>query len=61
VADQPPAAADVIRVGSANFTGSRLLAQIYSQALEARGVTVERQFGIGSREVVRDSHGGWHR
>jgi osmoprotectant transport system substrate-binding protein len=50
-ADQPPAAADVIRVGSANFTESRLLAEIYSQALEARGVTVERQFGIGSREV----------
>jgi osmoprotectant transport system substrate-binding protein len=50
-ADQPPAAADTIRIGSANFPESRLLAEIYAQALEARGVTVERQFGIGSREV----------
>ena len=47
----PPAAADVIKVGSANFTESRLLAEIYSQALEAKGVKVERSFGIGSREV----------
>ncbi|HYH30217.1 MAG TPA: ABC transporter substrate-binding protein [Pseudonocardia sp.] len=50
-AEQPPAAADVIRIGSANFTENRLLAEIYAQALEAKGVTVERQFGIGSREV----------
>jgi osmoprotectant transport system substrate-binding protein len=47
----PPAAADVIKVGSANFTESRLLAEIYSQALEAKGIKVERSFGIGSREV----------
>ena len=47
----PPAAADVIKVGSANFTESRLLAEIYAQALEAKGVKVERSFGIGSREV----------
>jgi osmoprotectant transport system substrate-binding protein len=47
----PPAAADVIKVGSANFTESRLLAEIYSQALEVKGVKVERSFGIGSREV----------
>jgi osmoprotectant transport system substrate-binding protein len=50
-ADQPPAAGDTIRIGSANFTENRLLAEIYAQALEAKGVTVERQFGIGSREV----------
>jgi osmoprotectant transport system substrate-binding protein len=47
----PPAAADVVKVGSANFTESRLLAEIYAQALEAKGVKVERSFGIGSREV----------
>jgi osmoprotectant transport system substrate-binding protein len=47
----PPAAADVIKVGSANFTESRLLGEIYAQALEAKGVKVERSFGIGSREV----------
>jgi osmoprotectant transport system substrate-binding protein len=50
-AEQPPAAADTIRIGSANFTENRLLGEIYAQALEAEGVTVERQFGIGSREV----------
>jgi osmoprotectant transport system substrate-binding protein len=50
-AEQPPAASDVVRVGSANFSENRLLAEIYAQALEGRGVTVERQFGIGSREV----------
>ncbi|WP_219413097.1 ABC transporter substrate-binding protein [Pseudonocardia nigra] len=49
--DQPPAAADTIRIGSANFPENRLLAEIYAQALEAKGTTVERQFGIGSREV----------
>jgi osmoprotectant transport system substrate-binding protein len=50
-ADQPPAAGDTIRIGSANFTENRLLAEIYAQALEAKGAIVERQFGIGSREV----------
>ncbi len=50
-ANQPPAAPDVIKVGSANFTESRLLAEIYAQALETKGVKVERSFGIGSREV----------
>jgi osmoprotectant transport system substrate-binding protein len=50
-ADQPPAPPDVIQVGSANFTESRLLGEIYAQALEAKGVKIEREFGIGSREV----------
>lgn len=50
-ANQSPAAADVIRVGSANFPESRLLAEIYAQSLEADGIRVERRFGIGSREV----------
>ncbi|GAA1241552.1 ABC transporter substrate-binding protein [Pseudonocardia aurantiaca] len=50
-AAQPPAAAETIRVGSANFPESRVLAEIYAQALTAKGVTVERQFGIGSREL----------
>jgi osmoprotectant transport system substrate-binding protein len=50
-AQQPPAAANTVRVGSANFPESRVLAEIYAQALTAAGVTVERQFGIGSREL----------
>ncbi|MGH8834559.1 MAG: glycine betaine ABC transporter substrate-binding protein [Actinomycetes bacterium] len=39
-------------VGSANFTESELLAEIYAAALEAKGVTVDRQLGIGAREVT---------
>jgi osmoprotectant transport system substrate-binding protein len=46
-----PAAADTIRVGSADFPESQVLAEIYAQTLEAKGVKVERNFNIGSREV----------
>jgi osmoprotectant transport system substrate-binding protein len=38
-------------VGSANFTESELLGEIYAQALEADGVEVEQQPGIGAREA----------
>jgi osmoprotectant transport system substrate-binding protein len=48
VAPSPPG---TVRVGSANFTENRLLAEIYATGLEIRGVTVERRFGIGSRET----------
>lgn len=48
---ETPAGSDTIRIASANFPENRLIAEIYAQALEADGVTVERQFGIGSREV----------
>ena len=46
-----PADANTVRVGSADFPENRLLAEIYSQALEKAGAKVERKFGIGSREV----------
>lgn len=46
-----PADAGTIRVGSADFPENRLLAEIYSQAVEKAGAKVERKFGIGSREV----------
>ncbi len=46
-----PAADGTIRVGSADFPENRLLAEIYAQTLEKAGSTVERKFGIGSREV----------
>ncbi|MFC3979070.1 ABC transporter substrate-binding protein [Streptosporangium jomthongense] len=39
-------------VGSANFPENVLLAEIYSQALEAKGVQVEKKLNIGSREVL---------
>lgn len=45
-------------VGSADFPESKIVAEIYAQALAADGFTVGRQFGIGSRETyipaVRD-------
>ncbi len=44
------ASAPVI-VGSANFTESQVLAQLYAQAMEAKGVEVSTKLNIGSREV----------
>ncbi|GAB3498559.1 ABC transporter substrate-binding protein [Nocardiopsis coralliicola] len=41
-------------VGSANFPESALLAEIYAQALEGAGQTVEKKLNIGSREVYYD-------
>ncbi|MDN3025827.1 ABC transporter substrate-binding protein [Streptomyces sp. S.PB5] len=43
-----------IVVGSANFPENQLLAEIYSQALEAKGLKVTRKFDIGAREVYYD-------
>jgi osmoprotectant transport system substrate-binding protein len=40
-----------ITIGSANFPGSQLLAEVYAQALEGNGVEVTRNLNIGSREV----------
>jgi osmoprotectant transport system substrate-binding protein len=40
-----------IVVGSANFPENQLLAEMYSQALEAKGVKVTRKFNIGAREL----------
>ncbi|MGU3654701.1 ABC transporter substrate-binding protein [Mycolicibacterium sp. A43C] len=40
-----------IAVGSADFTESKIIAEIYAQALEANGFNISRQFGIGSRET----------
>jgi osmoprotectant transport system substrate-binding protein len=42
---------DTIVVGSADFTESALLAEIYAGALEAKGVSVEKTLNIGSREA----------
>ena len=47
-----------IVVGSADFPESKIIAEMYAQALEVNGFTVGRQYGIGSRETyipaVRD-------
>ena len=41
---------DTIIIGSANFTENQILAEIYAQALQAKGVDVEKKLNIGSRE-----------
>lgn len=46
-----PAAGDTIVVGSANFPENQILAEIYAQALQAKGVKVEKKLNIGSRET----------
>jgi len=43
-----------ITIGSANFPESQLLAEIYGQALEAKGVTVTSKSDLGSREKYMD-------
>jgi osmoprotectant transport system substrate-binding protein len=43
--DQP-----TVRIGSDDFYESRLMAEIYAQALEGAGFTVDRQLGLGSRD-----------
>ncbi|MFC4944021.1 ABC transporter substrate-binding protein [Pseudonocardia sp. GCM10023141] len=45
------AASNKIIVGSANFVESQILAEIYGQALAAKGVTVQQKPAIGSRET----------
>jgi osmoprotectant transport system substrate-binding protein len=40
-----------IRIGSAGFYESQLMAEIYAQMLEAHGYTVERHLGLGERPV----------
>lgn len=39
-----------VRIGSDNFYESKLVAEIYAQALEAGGYTVERNLGLGTRQ-----------
>jgi osmoprotectant transport system substrate-binding protein len=45
------AAKGTVVVGSANFPEDELLAEIYVQALQAKGVKVTPKFNIGAREV----------
>ena len=45
------ASTPAIIVGSANFPENQLLAEMYSQALEAQDVKVTRKFNIGAREL----------
>jgi osmoprotectant transport system substrate-binding protein len=47
-----PLSGKSVVIGSANFPENVLLASIYSQALQAKGVKVTEKFDIGSREVL---------
>ena len=40
-----------IAIGSADFTESSIIAEIYAQTLEANGFEISRKFNIGSREA----------
>lgn len=48
--DESTAAGGSVTIGSQGFYESQLMAEIYAQALEANGYTVERNLGIGTRE-----------
>lgn len=45
------AAEGTIVVGSQQYYSNEIIAEIYAQALEGAGLTVDRQFQIGQREV----------
>ncbi len=47
----PASGKGTVVIGSANFPENELLAEIYSLALKAKGVTVTDKFSIGAREV----------
>lgn len=49
---EPVSATEAIRVGAFDFAESELLAEIYAQSLERRGLPVERLGRVGSREIV---------
>jgi len=47
------AAGDAVRIGSKNFTEEFVIAEIYAQALEAKGLKVDRsKFNLGSTQIA---------
>ncbi len=44
-------ASDTITVGSAEFPENEIIAEIYAQALEAKGIKVKKKLNIGAREA----------
>ena len=47
-----PGEGPTIVVGSTNFGEQLILGEIYAQTLEAEGFNVDRQFNLGTREIV---------
>ncbi len=50
--DSGGSGSETIVVGSANFPGNVLIAEVYASALEDAGFAVERKLNIGAREVL---------
>ncbi|WP_040158928.1 ABC transporter substrate-binding protein [Nigerium massiliense] len=46
-----PGSSTVVRVGSASFPESEIIAELYAQTLEAKGIKVDRTMQIGARDV----------
>lgn len=53
-----PATLPSVSIGSAGFPEAALVAEIYAQALEANGFTVERHLELGERPAVRAAFEG---
>jgi osmoprotectant transport system substrate-binding protein len=49
--DESPKDGPTIVIGSADFTESIVLAEIYAQGLEAKGYEVDKKLNIGAREI----------
>jgi osmoprotectant transport system substrate-binding protein len=43
---------DPVRIGTKNFTESEIIGELYKQALEAKGLTVDLQSAVGPTEVI---------
>lgn len=52
LSDDPGSGKGDVVVGSTNFYEQEILAELYAQALEHAGYTVERKFQLGNREIV---------
>ena len=48
---QPDSESTTLSIGSQDYYSNEIIAEIYAQALEAEGYTINRDFRIGSREV----------
>jgi osmoprotectant transport system substrate-binding protein len=57
-ARRDPLRDSTVTVGSFDFAESRLLAELYAQALESHGVPVRRVLGVGPREVLLPAMAG---
>jgi osmoprotectant transport system permease protein len=52
VSPVPPVAHRPVTIGSKPFGESYLLAEMFAQVLEARGIVVTRRFGLGGTEIL---------